>query len=105
MEFNKVLQLIDAMNAEGVQYITFGAIALNLHGIVRATTDADFFVQPRRDNIERLKRALRRVWNGPSHRGDQRGRPTRRLSIGDVRAAGRIVRHRLSHTSWRGVFL
>jgi hypothetical protein len=31
-------------------------LALNLHGIVRATTDADFFIKPERDNIERLKR-------------------------------------------------
>src|SRR2546423_7156497 len=65
MDFGKVLTLIDAMNQEGVQYITFGAIALNLHGIVRATTDADFFIEPTRENIERLQRALRRVWNDP----------------------------------------
>jgi len=65
MDFGKVLTLIDAMNQEGVQYITFGAVALNLHGIVRATTDADFFIEPARENIERLKRALRRVWNDP----------------------------------------
>jgi len=65
MDFVKVLILIDAMNQEGVHYITFGAIALNLHGIVRATTDADFFVEPTRENIERLKRALRRVWDDP----------------------------------------
>ena len=53
------------MNREGVDYITFGAVALNLHGIVRATTGADFFIKPDRDNIERLKRALRSVWNDP----------------------------------------
>lgn len=41
MNFDKVIALIDAMNREKVDYVTFGAIALNLHGIVRATTDAD----------------------------------------------------------------
>ena len=65
MDFGKVLSLIREMNHEGVDYITFGAIALNIHGIVRATTDADFFIKPERDNIERLKRALRCVWNDP----------------------------------------
>jgi hypothetical protein len=65
MDFGKVLALIDAMNREGVEYITFGAVALNLHGIVRATTDADFFIKPERENIERLKRALRSVWDDP----------------------------------------
>ena len=65
MDFGKVLSLIREMNREGVDYITFGAVALNLHGIVRATTDADFFIKPDRDNIERLKRALRNVWKDP----------------------------------------
>ena len=65
MDFGKVLDLIRAMNHEGVDYITFGAIALNLHGVVRATTDADFFIRPDADNIERLKRALRSIWDDP----------------------------------------
>ena len=65
MDFDKILALIREMNREGVEYITFGAIALNLHGIVRATTDADFFIRAERGNIERLKRALRHVWNDP----------------------------------------
>jgi len=65
MDFDKVLSLIREMNRAGVDYITFGALALNLHGIVRATTDADFFIKPDRDNIERLKQALRNVWNDP----------------------------------------
>ncbi|HVR40546.1 MAG TPA: hypothetical protein VMU84_15730 [Thermoanaerobaculia bacterium] len=65
MDFDKVLALIKAMNAEGVEYITFGAIALNAHGIVRATTDADFFIKPTADNVDRLKRAIRQVWDDP----------------------------------------
>lgn len=66
MDFGKVLGLIKAMNDEGVEYITFGAVALNFHGVVRATTDADFFIRPDRENVERLKRALRSLWNDPS---------------------------------------
>jgi len=66
MDFDKVLALIDAMNREGVEYITFGAVALAAHGLVRATEDADFFVNPSEENIERLKRALRSVWNDPN---------------------------------------
>jgi hypothetical protein len=65
VDFDKVLRLIREMNREGVDYITFGALALNIHGIVRATTDADFFIKPDRDNIERLKKALRNVWTDP----------------------------------------
>jgi hypothetical protein len=66
VDLNKVLELVKAMNREGVQYVTFGAIALWVHGIVRATEDADFFVAPTVDNIERLKRALRSVWDDPN---------------------------------------
>ncbi len=65
MDFAKVLALIAAMNREVVEYITFGALALNAHGIVRATKDADFFVKPTEDNIDRLKRAIRSVWDDP----------------------------------------
>jgi hypothetical protein len=66
LDLNQVLAFLRAMNDEGVEYITFGAIALWAHGIVRATDDADFFVAPSAENIERLKRALRRVWDDPS---------------------------------------
>lgn len=65
-DFDKVLAVIEAMNREGVEYITFGAVALNAHGIIRATEDADFFIAPTIDNVERLKRALRSVWDDPS---------------------------------------
>jgi hypothetical protein len=65
MDFGKVFDFIRAMNREGVDYITFGAVALNLHGVVRATSDADFFIRPDRENVERLKRALKAVWNDP----------------------------------------
>jgi hypothetical protein len=66
VDLDKVLELVKAMNDEGVEYITFGAIALWAHGIVRATEDADFFVAPTEENIERLKRALRTVWDDPN---------------------------------------
>jgi hypothetical protein len=66
VDLDKVLAVIKAMNHEGVEYITFGAVALNAHGIIRATEDADFFIAPTAENVERLKRALRSVWNDPS---------------------------------------
>src|SRR6185436_13347682 len=66
LDLDKVLALIRAMNEEGVEYVTFGAVALWAHGIVRVTEDADFFIGPTAENIDRLKRALRRVWDDPS---------------------------------------
>lgn len=66
LDLDKLLGLLKAFHREGVEYITFGALALWAHGIVRATEDADFFIAPTEGNIERLRRALRSVWNDPS---------------------------------------
>jgi hypothetical protein len=66
LDFDKVRALLEAMNREGVRYIVFGALALAAHGLVRATEDVDVFVEPSPDNIERLQRALRSVWNDPN---------------------------------------
>ena len=65
MDFERVLDIVRALNREGVEYITFGAIALAAHGFARATSDADFFVNPTQENIERLRRALRSLWDDP----------------------------------------
>jgi hypothetical protein len=65
MDFEKVLALIRAMNREQVVYKLFGALALSAHGFVRATEDADFFIQPTIENVERLKTALRSIWKDP----------------------------------------
>ncbi len=51
------------MEREGVRYTIFGAVALNLHGLARATEDLDIFVAPERANIDRLRTALRSVFD------------------------------------------
>jgi hypothetical protein len=40
-------------------------VALALHGLPRATEDLDLFIAPDRENIERLKVALRSVFHDP----------------------------------------
>ena len=54
-------ELFAALAAEGVDYVLVGGVAVNLHGIVRATEDADLFVRPDVENVARLRRALHRV--------------------------------------------
>ncbi|HXG59711.1 MAG TPA: nucleotidyl transferase AbiEii/AbiGii toxin family protein [Thermoanaerobaculia bacterium] len=73
MNLDKVPEAVRAVNREGVDSITCGAIALWMHGIVRATEDADFLIAPNAENIERLKRALRSVWEDPSIDGINAG--------------------------------
>ncbi|HEX8154242.1 MAG TPA: hypothetical protein VF698_14005 [Thermoanaerobaculia bacterium] len=66
MDFDKLREIAAAFNREGVEYILVGGGAVNLHGLVRNTEDVDFFVRPVHDNIERVKTALRSVWDDPS---------------------------------------
>lgn len=69
MDYEQVLQLFRALNARGVEYIVIGAVALGLHGIVRATQDVDLFVRPTAENVARLRQALFDLWNDPAVAG------------------------------------
>lgn len=55
-------RLFAALSDEGVEYVLVGAVALDVLGIGRLTQDVDLFVRPTADNVERLRRALARVW-------------------------------------------
>jgi hypothetical protein len=65
MDYDLTRAVLAALEREGVKYVVFGAVALALHGLPRATEDLDIFVAPERDNIERLKAALRSVFDDP----------------------------------------
>jgi hypothetical protein len=59
MDFDVLKRLIGALESRGVVYAIFGAVAMTLHGLVRATEDLDLFVRPETGNVERLRLALR----------------------------------------------
>jgi hypothetical protein len=65
MDYDLTKSVLAALEREGVQYVVFGAVALALHGLPRATEDLDIFIAPERDNVERLKAALRSVFEDP----------------------------------------
>jgi hypothetical protein len=60
------LRVISSLNEAGVDYVVIGGVAMNLHGLVRATEDLDVFIRPDPENVERLRRALRTLWADPS---------------------------------------
>lgn len=66
VNFDKVVALLRALEQEGVEYILVGGVAMNLNGITRATQDVDIAVRLEEGNIERLKKALKRVWSDPN---------------------------------------
>ena len=65
MDYDLTRRVLAALNAQGVAYKVFGAVALNLHGLARATQDLDIFVAPEAANIERLRAALKSVFADP----------------------------------------
>ncbi len=58
--------VLTALERRGVRYAVFGAVALNIHGFVRATEDLDLFVAPGSENIAALKEALSDVFKDPA---------------------------------------
>lgn len=65
MEFDPARRVLEALERERVDYAVFGGIAVNIHGLARATQDLDIFIAPDAANVERLKRALRAVFADP----------------------------------------
>jgi hypothetical protein len=65
MDFDVLKRVLAALEARGVRYAIFGAIALNLHGLARATEDLDLFVEADVSNIARLRQALGDVIDDP----------------------------------------
>lgn len=61
-----IAKIIGAMNAEGVRYIVFGGAAMNIWGISRFTEDADIFIEPSADNVNKLRLALKSVFDDPN---------------------------------------
>lgn len=66
MDFDVVKRVLAALERHDVQYVVFGAAALNFHGLARFTEDLDLFIAPERANIDRLREALHSVFDDPS---------------------------------------
>jgi hypothetical protein len=60
---DELRSIVSALSAEEVEYVLIGAAALNAHGIVRATEDVDIMVRATVENVARLRRALRSIWD------------------------------------------
>ena len=66
MDFDLVHRVLAAFEEVGVDYVVFGGVAVNLHGLARATQDLDVFIRPEADNVARVKVALSSVFDDPS---------------------------------------
>lgn len=66
MNMKEVMEILASLEREAVDYALIGGVAVNFHGIPRTTEDLDFFVRPTSENIERLRSALRKVYDDPN---------------------------------------
>ena len=57
-----MLNVLKALETEGVEYVLIGAGAMGVHGVVRATEDLDIFIRAIPENINRLRCALRAAY-------------------------------------------
>lgn len=55
------LELFGALGDCDVDYVVVGGLAVNAHGVIRSTADADIVPGPARSNLARLRLALDRV--------------------------------------------
>jgi predicted nucleotidyltransferase len=51
-------EVFRALNNKGVRYVVVGGIALNLHGVPRATADLDIAVALENENLEKIVEAM-----------------------------------------------
>ncbi len=63
MDRDEIILVLRAFEEHELEYVLIGAAAMSFYGIVRATEDLDFFIRATPENVERLKRAFRRVYS------------------------------------------
>jgi len=63
---DKFLQVINQFEKENVEYVLIGGFAVVLHGFPRLTQDIDVFIRPTEENVKRLQRALKKVFDDNS---------------------------------------
>lgn len=65
MDRDEIFRVLRAFEAVGLEYVLIGATAMGFHGIVRATEDVDVVIRATAENVERLRTALRMVYDDP----------------------------------------
>jgi hypothetical protein len=63
IDFEEAKRILTVLEREGVRYVLIGAMAMAAQGLIRATHDLDFFVSPEGENVDRLKRAFKSLFD------------------------------------------
>lgn len=84
MRFEEAIAILRALEREDVRYVLIGSMAMAAQGIVRATNDIDFFISSEESNVDRLKRALRSIYDDPS---------IEQINAGELAGAFPVIRY------------
>src|SRR5436305_4009156 len=63
IDFEETQRSLASLEREGVRYVLIGAVAMAAQGLIRATHDLDFFVSPEPENVDRLKKAFKSLFD------------------------------------------
>jgi hypothetical protein len=66
VDFAQAIGVLAAFARHRVDYVRVGSMAMAAQGLIRATRDMDVFVDPDPANVDRLKAALRELFEDPS---------------------------------------
>jgi hypothetical protein len=66
MDFPQAMRVLAALDRHRVEYVLVGSMAMAAQGLVRATRDMDVFVASDAANVDRLKAALRELFDDPA---------------------------------------
>jgi hypothetical protein len=66
MTLEQAMEILEALDRHQVNYVLVGSMGMAVLGVIRATRDIDFFVEPTADNVARLRSALASVFDDPS---------------------------------------
>ncbi len=67
MDRDEIIRVLRAFEAAGLEYVLIGAAAMGFHGVVRATEDVDLIIRATPENVERLRAALREVYDNDGY--------------------------------------
>ena len=65
-QFAEFIKVFKAFDEHKVEYILIGGVAVILHGYGRLTGDIDLFLKNKKENINKLKKALNSIFDDPS---------------------------------------
>lgn len=79
------VEFIECLNNNNVKYVLIGGFAVIAHGFVRNTEDIDFFIENKKENIEKVLKTISEFYAIPILEGsvDEFYKPKKMIQLGN----------------------